>query len=72
MLFQDAIVYLKGFEVLPKKNRLNNLSLYLDSEMGLTRIGGGIYKSSLPEKTKYPVILLSPEQIRRLANPGSP
>ena len=68
MLFQDAIVYLKGFEVLPKKNRLNNLSLYFDSEMGLTRI----VKSSLPEKTKYPVILPSPEQIRRLANPGSP
>ena len=70
VLFQDAMVYLKGFEVQPKKNRVSNVFLYIDSETGLTRFRGRIHKSSFSEEAKYPVILPSPEQIRRLANPG--
>ena len=55
--FRDELVHLKGCEVLPKKNGLNNLSPYLDSETGSIRVGGRIHKSSLLEGTKYPVIL---------------
>ena len=63
--FRDELVYLKGSEVLPKKKRLNNLSPYFDSETGLIRVGGRIHKTSLPEETKYPVIL--PHQNRFIA-----
>ena len=63
--FRDELVHLKGSEVLPKKKRLNNLSPYFDSETGLIRVGGRIHKTSLPEETKYPVIL--PHQNRFIA-----
>jgi len=48
-----------------RKKRLNNLSPYFDSETGLIRVGWRIHNTSLPEETKYPVIL--PHQNRFIA-----
>ena len=43
--------------MLPKKNKLNNLSPFHDSETGLIKVSGRIHKSGLLEETKNPVIL---------------